>query len=113
MTEPSRPRPVCDFDLDDLRQSTRFRKEPGTDFAVIWRQPGAEVLAEVYDESLSGICLVLADASHFPVGAEAELVYHATPLHGEVRHVTPQDNGTCLVGLSCERWPSAVPEALP
>lgn len=108
MTEPSpiRQRSLCDFGLDDLRQSTRFRKEPGTDFAVIWRQPGEELLAEVFDESLTGICLVLADPGRFPVGTSAELVYHATPLHGTVRHVTPQADGTFLVGLSCERWPS-------
>ncbi len=107
MSGPARPRQVCDFDIEDLRQSTRFRKEPGTDYAVIWRQPGEELLAEVYDESLTGICLVLADASHYPVGAEADLVYHTTTMRGEVRHVTPQDNGTFLVGLSCERWPPA------
>jgi len=109
MDSPVRSPKLCDFGVEDLRQSTRFRKEPGTDFAVIWRQPGEELLAEVYDESLTGICLVLADASHYPIGAEADLIYHATTLHGEVRHVTPQDNGTFLVGLSCERWP---PDAL-
>jgi hypothetical protein len=106
-SDPLRPRPVCDFGLEDLRQSTRFRKEPGTDFAVIWRPGGEEVLAEVYDESLTGICLVLADTSQFPVGTLAELIYHATPLHGEVRHVTPQPDGSFLVGFACERWPPA------
>lgn len=101
---PIRPRPICDFGLEDLRQSTRFRREPGTDFAVIWRQ-SSEELVEVYDESLTGICLVLPDPSGFAVGTQADLVYHDVPLHGEVRHVTPQANGMFLVGLSCERWP--------
>jgi hypothetical protein len=109
MDSPGRSRQPCDFDAQELRQSTRFRKEPGTDFAVIWRQPGDELLAEVYDESLTGICLVMADASHYPVGAEADLVYHATAMHGEVRHVTPRANGTYLVGLACERWPAGDP----
>ena len=74
MDSPACSRPICDFDLQDLRQSTRFRKEPGTDFVVIWRQAGEELLAEVYDESLTGICLVMSDASQYPVGAEADLV---------------------------------------
>jgi hypothetical protein len=99
-----RGRPVCDFLADDLRQSTRFPKEPETDFAVVWQVPGSEFLVEVHDESLTGICLVMADAANFPVGAEAEVVYHATILHGVVRHVTPRGDGTFLVGMETQRW---------
>jgi hypothetical protein len=106
MTETTQPipgRPVCDYARDDQRQSTRFRKEPGTDFAAIWRAGCEAVLAEVYDESLTGICLVMADASGYPVGTKAELFYRSTPLVGEVRHVTPQPGGGFLVGLACQR----------
>src|SRR5262245_12541548 len=102
---PLRPRPVCDFGLEDHRQSTRFLKEPGTDFAVVRQPTGEEVLVEVHDESLTGICLVLSDASCYPVGTLARLVYHATLLVGEVRHVTPRVDGTFLVGLSCQGLP--------
>jgi len=94
---------VCDYARDDQRQSTRFRKEPGTDYAL-FTSPGCEaVWAEVYDESLTGICLVLADPSGLRVGTKAELVYRETPLHGEVRRVTPQADGSYLVGFACER----------
>ena len=107
---PSRPRTVCDFAFEDLRQSTRFPKEPGTDFAVICWAGGEGVLAEVHDESLTGICLVMAQASGLAVGTLAELVYHDTPLHGEVRHVTPRADGKYFIGLSC-RSSSAAPGA--
>jgi hypothetical protein len=106
MSNPSAPtqvRPVCDYARDDLRQSSRFRKEPGTDFAL-FTAPGREaVWTEVYDESLTGICLVLANLRGLEVGMKTELVYRETPLSAEVRHVTPQPDGSFLVGLACER----------
>jgi hypothetical protein len=104
---PSRPRTVCDFAREDLRQSTRFPKEPGMDFATIRWASGEEVLAEVHDESLTGICLILPDASGLAVGTLTELVYHATPLHGEVRHVTLRADGKYLIGFSCDPLSSA------
>jgi hypothetical protein len=99
-------RSISDYDVDDLRGSTRFRKEPGTDFAVVWQQPGDELLVEVYDESLTGICLVTPDTGRFAVGSEAWLVYHAQTLHGQVRHVTPREDGVVLVGLATHAWPA-------
>ena len=96
-------RNVCDFARDDQRQSTRFRKEPGTDFAQFTPHGCEAVWAEVYDESLTGICLVLSDPHGFQIGTKVELVYRDTPLHGEVRHLTPQASGSVLVGLCCER----------
>jgi hypothetical protein len=98
-------RSVSDYDVEDLRGSTRFRKEPGTDFAVVWQQPGDELLLEVYDESLTGICLVAPEAGRFSVGSEVWLAYHAQTLHGSVRHVTPREDGVVLVGLATHAWP--------
>ena len=49
--------------LDERRQATRFPRLPATDFAVVWQTPGEEILAEVHDESLTGLGILLADVS--------------------------------------------------
>jgi hypothetical protein len=89
------------FVFTERRESTRFPKEPGTDFAVIWRNRGDEQLVEVLNESLGGICIVMADVANFPVGAEATLVYHNDVLRGIVRHIQSRDDGMYLVGFEC------------
>lgn len=89
--------------LED-RQATRFRKEPDTDFAVVWQKPGDELLCEVHDESLLGLGLILKDVGAFHVGTAATLVYHHDVLVGTVRHITPLANGTFLVGFECASW---------
>ena len=87
--------------LTERRESTRFPKEPGTDFAVVWRTRGDEQLFEVYDESLGGLCVVMADVHNFPLGVEATLVYHKDVLKGTVRHIDLRDDGMYLVGFEC------------
>ena len=95
---------LLDVDLKELRQSTRFRKEPGADSAVIWQQPGQERFVDVYDESLGGLCLVMPDVAGFEIGKTATIVYHADVLEGEVRNIHPQADGTFLVGFQCRLW---------
>jgi hypothetical protein len=97
-SEPHRRYPAL---LTERRESTRFPKEPGTDFAVVRRNPGDERLVEVYDESLGGICVVMDDASDFAVGTKATLIYHHDELRGTVRHVDPGPDGRYLVGFEC------------
>jgi hypothetical protein len=87
--------------LAERRESSRFAKEPGTDFAVLWRTPGEEALVEVHDESLGGICVVMADAHGYPLGTEATLVYHNDVLQGRVRHIDRRADGMFLVGFEC------------
>jgi len=96
--------PLPDLDPAELRQSTRFRKEPGTDSAIVWQHSGQEQLVDVYDESLGGMCLVLPNAIGFAVGSTATIVYHTDVLEGTVRNVRPQADGTFLVGFQCRLW---------
>ena len=91
-------------DFEELRQSTRFPKEPGTDAAVVWQEPGQEHVFEVYDESLGGLCLVMPGIAGFDIGSTATIVYHSDVLEGEVRNIHPQANGTYLVGFRCRLW---------
>jgi len=58
--------------------------------------------AEVHDESLGGMGLVLEDATHFCVGQEVEIAYLDSRFKAEVRHVRPHDEGRFLVGFKCE-----------
>ena len=89
------------FLLDEHRQASRFPKEPGTDFAAIWQISGEELLAEVHDESLTGLGVIMTDVAQYPVGAEATIVYHGSIMHGEVKHLAPMPGGAWLVGWEC------------
>jgi hypothetical protein len=86
---------------DELRAGTRFLKEPDTDSAVVWQQPGGEQLVTVHDESLHGICLVMRDIATFKVGVTATIVYHADVLDGTVRRIEQLPDGMFLVAFAC------------
>ncbi len=88
--------------LDERRQATRFPREPATDFAVVWQTPGEEILAEVHDESLTGLGILLADVSTLQLGSKLDVVYTGSLMRGEVRHIERRDDGRYLVGLRCE-----------
>ena len=87
--------------VDERRRSARFPKEPDTDLAVVWQQPGREMLVYVHDESLHGICLVMTEISTLMVGATAVIVYHSDVLDGTVRRIASQSDGSFLVGFEC------------
>ena len=87
--------------LDDRRASTRMPKEPDTDFAAIFSEDGEPLLAEVHDESLGGLCLVLEDVATYPIASEAEILYQSTLLCATVRHIEPRCDGKFLVGFEC------------
>jgi hypothetical protein len=88
-----------------LRSSTRFLKEPETDFAAIFHPGDVEGLAEVHSESLGGISLWLDDIANFPLGREIGIVHAGSFLNAVVRRVQPCPDGRWIVGLSCERIP--------
>ena len=88
--------------VDELRNWTRFAKERGSDFAVIWQPNREEILAEVHDESLAGLGLYLGDVTGLEVGQEVDIVYAGEFMRGRVCHVEPCD-GEYLVVLECER----------
>ena len=95
--------------VDELRNWTRFARERGSDFAVIWQESGQEVLAEVHDESLGGLGVYLDDITGFDIGREVNLVYAGEFMRAYVRHVEPRD-GEYVVGFECERGFAGMPE---
>ena len=103
MLPDSAPRSSSTSPFEEQRQATRFRKEPDTEFAVIRLLVGVELLAEVYDESLTGLGLIVADASNVSVGTTATIVYQGDALAASVRHVNQRPDGTFFVGCQCWR----------
>ena len=103
MPESTRPQSSSTPLTEEQRKATRFVKEPDTEFAVICMAPGVELLAEVHDESLTGLGLIVADASEFEVGMQATIGYHRELLCGTLRHVSPRPDGTFLAGFECHR----------
>jgi len=95
--------PLATARCEELRKATRFVKEPDTEFAVIRVERGVEILAEVRDESLFGLGLIVADLAALEVGHEVTIVYRQEVLDATVRNVTPRPNGTFLVGFECRR----------
>jgi len=98
VTEPQAAVPV-----EEQRKATRFAKEPDTEFAVIRVERGIEILAEVRDESLFGLGLIVAELAALEVGLEVTIVYRREELDATVRNVHPRPNGTFLVGFECRR----------
>ena len=86
--------------IEELRSATRFRQEPKTAFAMIHSSAGENLRLEVFDESLFGICLVLADTRGLSVGDEVALNYASSAMNAMVKHVTPFKEGFYLVGLA-------------
>ena len=93
----------CDTSVDDLRGWTRFAKERGTDVALVFRPQREAILADVHDESRTGIGLYLEDVESFDVGQEVEIIYDNEFFRARVRHIEPQQDGDYIVGFDCER----------
>ncbi len=86
---------------DDRRQSMRFPREPGTDFAAVLHPAECEGRVEVANESLGGLGVVVDDPHLYEVGMTMELVYAGGYLNATVCHVTPTSDGRFLIGLKC------------
>jgi uncharacterized OB-fold protein len=95
--------PTAIVPVEELRKATRFVKEPDTEFAVIRVERGVEILAEVRDESLFGLGLIVAELAALEVGLDVTIVYRREELDATVRNVHPRPNGTFLVGFECRR----------
>jgi len=91
--------------VDELRSWTRYAKERGTDVALVFHPQDDQILADVHDESLSGIGLYLEDVRSYDVGQEVEIIYDNEFFRARVSHVEPQDVGGYIVGFSCAREP--------
>lgn len=88
---------------DERRSATRFTKDAGSDFAMLWRLGGWQRRVEVHSESLGGISLLVADAGGLPVGLEVRIEHAGETLRAVVRHVQRQPDGRYIVGLQCRR----------
>lgn len=91
--------------LEEQRTATRFRCEPGMEYAAVWQTPGDERLLEVHDESLGGLALLVPARDAWPVGTELTVAYRGELLQARVRHQFLQADARVLVGLQCRRWP--------
>jgi len=93
----------CYTTVDELRSWTRFAKERGTDVAVVFHPRREQILADVHDESLSGIGLYMEDVACFDIGQDVEIIYDNEFFRARVRHIEPQQHGDFIVGFDCER----------
>ncbi len=87
---------------DELRKSTRFRKERGTDTALLWLDENEPVLVDVHDESLGGLGLYLDEIDSICTAAEINIVYAGELLRAEIRHIEREPDGTFIVGFECK-----------
>ena len=87
----------------ELRSWTRYAKERGTDVALVFHPQDGQILADVHDESPSGIGLYLEDVRSYDVGQEVEIIYDNEFFRARVSHVDPYHDGGYLVGFSCAR----------
>lgn len=96
----------------ERRQSTRFEKMPDEDFAAVWRPGDEAALAEVHDESLGGLGLVLDAKCGIGLGCHVQIVYAGGCYLAQARHVEPWRDGQLLVGFQCEPVPPAATPAV-
>ena len=88
-------------EIEERRKASRFFREPDTAYAIV-RHPSREAfVAQVREESLGGIGLILKDRSGFDVGQEVEIAYLDSLLRAIVRHIEPYGDGCFLVGFEC------------
>ena len=87
--------------LDDRRQATRFNREPETEFVEIRPPSGQPIQAEVRDESLGGLAVIVAASECLPIGLECQLVYAGDHLDAVVRYALPLQDGRYRLGLQC------------
>ena len=66
---------------------------------TLWTSINESQQATVVDESLTGIALLVDDASGLHPDSEVRLIYRGEPMWALVRHVTPADDAKKKVGL--------------
>jgi hypothetical protein len=86
---------------DERRQATRFDKEPGTESVTLRTSTGKEIVAEVQNESLGGMAVLLAQANELTVGTELRISYAGDSLRAIVRHRESLPDGRIRLGLDC------------
>ncbi|MCA9268379.1 MAG: hypothetical protein KDA41_07900 [Planctomycetales bacterium] len=94
---------------DERRDATRFPCNADEEFAAIWLGAEEPTLAEVFDESLGGISLLLDRADGFGLGCTANIAYRGGYYVAQARHVKTWHDGRLLIGFICEPMPGQAP----
>ena len=95
----------------ERREASRFGRLAEDDFATLWLPHCEPILAEVHNESLQGICLVLDNDCGIGIGATVHIVYAGTCHLAQARHVEPHQDGRLRIGFHCEALPeTTLPE---
>ena len=87
---------------DERRKATRFQKEPATEYVVLWGPDNLKLTAEVHNESLGGIAVLLTAPANLPVGTPLRLTYAGDSMQAVVRHSELLPDGRQRLGLQCQ-----------
>jgi DNA-binding response OmpR family regulator len=82
--------------VENRRRWTRYRAE-AKEITVV--ADGGRQEAVVVDESFGGISLLMDNPTHVLSDGEITLVYQGVAMQGIVRHVRPEEDGGCRVGI--------------
>lgn len=92
----------------ERREASRFGRLAEDDFAAVWLPQCDPILAEVQNESLHGLCLVLDVDCGIGVGSTVHIVYAGACHTAQARHVAPHSDGRLLIGFHCEALPDVL-----
>ena len=98
-------RPEHAYHPEERRGASRFGRLPNDDFAAIWVDGAEPLLAEVHDESLRGISLILPCDCAIGIGCQVHIVYAGVCHLAQARHVEPRGQDKLLIGFQCEPLP--------
>ena len=87
----------------EARQWSRFGKPADMEFALILQPDREDILAEVHNESINGIGVLLDRATTLQLCRELDIVYLGELLRAQVCHYERRADGRYLVGFQCER----------
>ena len=90
---------------EERRQGSRFGRLPSDDYAAVWKEHEQPLLAEVHDESLHGISLILDTDSDIRLGTQVYIVYAGMCHLAQARHLETRSDGRMLVGFKCDPLP--------
>jgi hypothetical protein len=93
--------------VDEQRRASRFEQSPDEVYAAVWIDGEEAILAEVHDESLGGIGLLLDIGCGIGLGSVINIVFAGSHYVAQVRHVKPWDHDRVLVGFHCDAVPVA------
>ena len=96
-TEKRSPRNVLPY-ISDRRQWSRTASDVNQ--VQVWTTATDYHLAEIHDESLTGLAVLIDDVSKLSVDREVRLTFPDRQLWAIVRHIQPPVNGKYRVGLA-------------